>query len=320
VTPVTAASSARGYVEVAIRFAESNVIPFLKEDAMKRKVLRGAFGSGLLVLATLILVFGLTAGGPKRNTNPNGFPSGEHYNLNIIGKKAEFACPEPEVDEGGNIVYGNVIFVPQEGTGIQIVMQSGRKGTNKTGTVITDLWVIDPCTAPFDGNEAVLQLPANPYGYDAYARALATPTDEPNLEVTSNLLMVEDELGDPLVWLGIVYQDGIFTKQSQTFTRSKGKSTAVDITDLFMWSGTICYDAECDLCVPTAFCRDDATGALTPKTEDTCPAGSTEVVLYCRTYATPTWVFNIGDFVNYLWSVNNNGVKLIQVRFYPRYA
>ena len=288
---------------------------------MRRNALRHVMGRGALVLAALFLALGPTlATGPGRNTNPNGFPSGEHYNLNIIGKNAEFTCPGTELDESGNPVYGNVIFVPQEGTDIQIVMQSGRKGTTKTGTVITDLWVTDPCTASFDGNEAALQLPANTYGYDVYARALAKPTGDPSMEITSSLLMVEDELGDPLVWLGIVYQDGVFTKTTQTFTRSKGKSMAVDITDLFMWSGMICWDTACDLCVPTAFCRDDLTGVLTPKTGDTCPAGSTEVTLNCRTYAEPTWVFNIGDFVNYLWSVNNNGLRLLQVRFYPRHA
>jgi len=288
---------------------------------MKKTVLRSVLGRGAMLLAALVLVFGLTqATGPGRNTNPNGFPSGEHYNLNILGKNAEFTCPEAELDEAGNPIFGNVIFVPEDGTDIQIVMQSGRKGTTKTGTLITELQVTDPCTALFDGDEAVLQLPANPYGYDVYARALAKPTGDPSMEVTSSLLMVEDELGDPLVWLGIVYQDGVFTRTSQTFTRSKGKSTAVDITDLFMWSGMICWDTACDLCQPTAFCRNDLTGVLTPKTGDACPAGSTEITLYCRTYETPTWVFNIGDFVSYLWSVNNNGVKHLQVRFYPRHA
>ena len=38
---------------------------------------------------------------------------------------------------------------------------------------------------------------------------------------------------------------------------------------------------------------------------------------YCRSY-TGKWVFNIADFVTYLWDTDNNGVKLLQVRFYPR--
>ena len=38
----------------------------------------------------------------------NGFPSGSHFNLNIIGKKAEFACPGAEYDLAGNQLYGGV--------------------------------------------------------------------------------------------------------------------------------------------------------------------------------------------------------------------
>ncbi len=287
---------------------------------MEKKVLTGMVGRSAAALALLLVAFGLTlATGPERNVNPNGFPSGEHYNLNIIGKNANFTCSAPELDAEGNPLYGNVIFVPENGLDIEILMQSGRAGKAKTGEAITDLRVIDPCTAPFDGDAAVLQLPANPYGYDVYARALAKPTDDPSMTVTSSLLNVEDELGDPLVWLGIVYQDGVFTRTSETFVRSKGKSTAIPITDLFMWSGMICWDAACDSCTATAFCRNDVTGVLTPREGDTCPLGSTEVTLFCRTYETPIWVFNIGEFVTYLWGVDNNGLKLLQVRFYPRY-
>jgi hypothetical protein len=123
---------------------------------------------------------------------------------------------------------------------------------------------------------------------------------------------------DGFIFPGIVYQDGIFTRTSETFVRSKGKSTAIDITDMFMWSGMICFDAACDTCTATTFCR-DANGILTPKGVDPCPLGSTEVTLYCQVYEIPTWVFNIGDFVNYLWAANNSGLKLLQVRFYPRY-
>jgi hypothetical protein len=284
---------------------------------MRKKRLERMAGRGLLALAALLLAFGLTqATGPERNVNPNGFPSGEHYNLNIIGKNTNFTCPEPEYDEFGNLVYGNVIFVPENGTDIRIFMQSGRKGKSKTGEAITDLQVIDPCTASFDGDEAVLQLPANEYGYDVYARALAKPTDEPFMDVSSGLLEVADEFGDSLVWLGIVYQDGIFSRTTETFTRKKGKPTAVEITDIFMWSGMICWDAETELSVPTTFCQNG--DVYTPKGEDPCPEGSTEVTVYCRTYE-PTWVFNVGDFVSYLWSADNHGLKLVQIRFYPRY-
>ena len=132
----------------------------------------------VMMYATMLVLSGATlATKPGEAVNPNGFPSGEHYNLNIIGKKDSFNCPEPELDENGDIVYGNVVFVPQNGTDIQIVMQSGK---GKKAAAVYDLQVTDPCTAVFDGDAAVLQLPKNDKGYRVYARALATPTNDPS--------------------------------------------------------------------------------------------------------------------------------------------
>lgn len=288
---------------------------------MRRKNSKRKIRLAVLIFPFLLVALGLTlATSQERNVNPNGFPSGEHYNLNIIGKNTNFTCPEPVFDEFGKPVYGNVIFVPENGTNIQIFMQSGKKGKTKTGELITGLQVIDPCTTDFDGDEAIVQLPANEFGYDVYARALATPTDNPYMEVFPELFAVEDEFGDTLIWLGIVYSNGIFTQTEQTFTRNKGKSTAVPITGLFMWSGMICWDAGCDSCAATAFCRNvENPDDYFPKVGDTCPPGYTEITFYCRTYLIPTWIFNIADFVTYLWNVNNYGLKLLQVRFYPRF-
>ncbi|MGE5808634.1 MAG: hypothetical protein ACM32I_05890, partial [Nitrospirota bacterium] len=98
---------------------------------------------------------------PGQTVNPNGFPSGEHYNLNILGKKDGYTCGR-QYDAYGNPVYGNVVFVPDTGTNIQILMQSGLG--NKAAS-ITTLQVTDPCTASFDGTPAVVQLPKNDLGY-----------------------------------------------------------------------------------------------------------------------------------------------------------
>ena len=102
----------------------------------------------MLFSAVLILSFGSAyATKPGEEVNPNGFPSGPHYNLNIHGKKAEFTCPEQkyymEISacpggvcgeyEVGQLVetcpdgftcsetsvpiYGNSIFIPENGAG-----------------------------------------------------------------------------------------------------------------------------------------------------------------------------------------------------------
>ncbi len=281
--------------------------------------------SVLLVSALLTMIFGpMLATKPGEILNPNGFPSGKHYNLNIIGKKSNFVCPEQEYDEFGNPIYGNVIFVPENGQGIQILMQSGKKGKKVKG--IPTLQVIDPCTALFDSDEAIVQLPKNEFGYDVYARALATPTDNPWMTVEPSLFAVEDENGNSLIWLGIVTPTGFVSSWAE-FTRMKGKPTAIEITDLFMWTGKVCYliddPAYCDPCTLEEVCAIDEDGdgyydRYEPLNEfGECDLG-TKINVWCKTYDQPTWVFNVADFVTYLWDVNNNGLKLLQIRFYPR--
>ncbi|MEW5803354.1 MAG: hypothetical protein AB1847_14770 [bacterium] len=204
-------------------------------------------------------------------------------------------------------------------------MQSGNvKG--KKAAAITELQAVDPC-AGFDGDGAVIQLPPNEAGYRVYARALGKPTDDPDIRISPELIAVEDENGNDLVYLGLVTDSG-FETPSVSFTRTKGKSVAVDITGLFQWSGTVCYltdpgvylDTKDLCCIDTDFdgifnecidaILDPDTGLLT------CPVDYISTVAYCNEY-TDEWIFNIGDFVTYLWNTDNNGVKLLQIRFYP---
>ena len=84
------------------------------------------------VVVAVLAAFPAFAVQPGQTVNPNGFPSGDHYNLNIIGKKSGFTCPEQQYDLSGNLLYGNVIYVPETGTDIKIMMQSGT-GTKGRG-------------------------------------------------------------------------------------------------------------------------------------------------------------------------------------------
>jgi hypothetical protein len=322
-----------------------------------------------ILIIISILAFIITpalATKPGETVNPNGFPSGPHYNLNIHGKKADFTCPEQkyylEVTECGcglhqigdfveecdpldtcvptDIpIYGNSIFVPEHGQGIEIYMQSGKlngKGKKADALPLDELWAIDPC-AVFDGDGAIIQLPSGEY--DVYARALATPTGEPNMTVTPELFAAEDENGNDLVYIGLVDENGYFIDNTETFTRYKGKPEAVRITDLFKWTGEVCYFGEAPEGYTgevTTYCcydsdsdgdydywclegngiagyqEDECTGDTTGFEEGQC----TEVDTYCNSYEAE-WVFNIADFVTYLWNANNDGLKLLQVRFYP---
>ena len=192
-------------------------------------------------------------------------------------------------------------------------MESG-SAKGKRATAISDFAVTDPCTADFDGDPAVLQIPPNEKGYKVYARPLGKPTDEPSLQIMPELLTVEDELGNDLIYLGLVTDRG-FESASEIFTRKKGKSKAVDITGLFEWSGDVCY-LTTSLCDPveectqeTICCTDvDIDGiyeTCEPQVDSACLTGVPTDV-YCKTF-TAEWVFNIADFVRYLWMPKTAG-------------
>jgi hypothetical protein len=139
--------------------------------------------------------------------------------------------------------------------------------------------------------------------------------------------MVQDEDGNDLLYLGLVTKDGIKTP-TFTVTRKKGKSKAVEISGMFQWSGTVCYfdEPESFESSSTVCCVDsDVDGVLdecTPATVDTstelstCAEGSTELTTYCKSF-TSEWIFNAADYITMLMESNNNGVKLLQIRFYP---
>jgi hypothetical protein len=152
---------------------------------------------------------------------------------------------------------------------------------------------------------------------------------------------VTDEDGNDLYYLGsFSKQCGVTTPEIPecTFTRTKGKSRATDITALFEFTGDICYFDPTEYCDPL----DPASCPATPLCctqvnvgtdldpiwvyRDCVEKGAlltcdpqVEVTGYCKDYSSnPTSVFAVGDFVGYLWSMDNNGVKLLQIRFYPQ--
>jgi len=279
--------------------------------------------SSFVTVVTCLFALPALAVKPGQEVNPNGFPSGEHYTLNIHGKKLDFQCPEPEFDENGDPAYGGSIFIPEDGQGIQIIMESG-SSKGKHAAMITDFGVKDPCTADFDGDAAVLQLPPNDKGYRVYGRPLGKPTGEPSLQVMPELLAAVDGFGNDLIFLGLVTDRG-FESSSEIFTRKKGNSKAVDITGLFQWSGDVCYFSTA-LCEPIEECTqnticctdadlDDVYDSCEPQVDGICLVG-TPTDAFCKSFEAD-WVFSIADFVRYLWDTKNSGLKLLNVRFYP---
>jgi len=369
-----------------------------------------------------VVVIGLVAAPALAGNNllGNGFPSGPHFNLNLIGKKSNFKCPPPKYEwtivDGpdrigesviaescpvgytctqGAQAYGNVIFMPRPdepnaADPISILMESGAKGP-KSAPSLTELQVTDWCTESFPdngssapplGDGAVLRLPVDRDGYAVYARILGKPGENggPTFDFTSReLTLVEDEFGNDLLALGLVTETGVFTPLGQPLTRysttSKGKGAqkATNISQLFEYSGDVCYINDqgffcpdfagsnpegCFLrrdatgveqpvcCVPVnvvdgslvaagsclepapdgfAACVDSTLTSVDPNTY-TCPLTiefdgvdpeelACPVVPACKSY-TNDLIFNIADFVNVLFGVENDGSYLVQIRFY----
>ncbi len=264
---------------------------------------------------------------------------GEHYTLNIHGKKSDFnkqdctVSPDPVTGE-----YSNNVFVPSYSSDAvknQIIMVSGN-AKGKWASLGQVYGVRDACTAPFDGDAAELVLPPNEKGYYVTARVLGKPTDNPQLTLAGDLLWVQDENGNDLLVLGLVTDNG-FQTPSGTYSRTAGKVKAVDITGLFEWNGSVCYLSPENYCYDAAgqytcsnrnvccqdadgngiydTCTDPAIDATTGAA--TCDAGFQMLTAGCRDYVNE-WVFNIGDFVGYMWETYTDGnFKLANIRFYP---
>lgn len=356
-----------------------------------------------LFLVAAFSIGGIATAGKPVDSNGdfigNGFPSGPHFNLLIHGKDpATFTCPEEkfyqQVTIDGDltddiivgdlvetcpagytcattteVIYGNVINVPRDGSEVQILVESGRKGP-KSKPDATTLEVVDACTRPFDDDAAVFRLPADPDGYAVYSRVTGKPSDSQAFQVTGRDLELVELLTNPdcdptvdscettdLLLLGVVTEDGVFVPSSpDTFERvdntdgrgGKGVKNAVEITNLFEFSGSVCYlygdDPACTSdpdasCAETAYCcpTDPSTGAYTgecalksdPLFYDAILMGQScdvadeegvvdwvDLTLYCRDY-TDSWIFNIADFVNVLYRLRNDETYNVQLRFYP---
>lgn len=305
------------------------------------KGMKKKFSMSLLVTALAVLwAFPALAAKPTpTDPNPNGFPSGPHYNLNIIGKKAGFTGCDIAVDpETGDFIYGGVVFTPQGSLGTPA---GGdllfRSGSGKKALVIEDLdpnalQVIDPCATAFDGDAAEVVLPPNPNGHWVYARALGKLTDNPSMTIKPSLIQASST-DDTVIYLGLVTPDGFTRADGYTVTRQKGgkSNAAINISDLFSWSGFVCYETDplvgdgedTTYYTPTDMCAMDTDGngffdAIMEPDSDTCSDSSyTLTKLYCHEYENEQWLFNIADFVDYFVDIDNSGTKLVQIRFYP---
>ena len=140
-----------------------------------------------------------------------------------------------------------------------------------------------------------------------------------------------------LIGLGIVTGNGAFTNDNEMLSRTTGKSKAVKVTDMFMYSGLI-FDTSLDMNRDGDLTLDDLI--LTDMdgdgdvdldddhdlsnddniNDDDFELWIIELVaaeLVTDAREVPMWIYDIADLVVYGWDYKNNGSKLVQIRFYP---
>ncbi len=212
--------------------------------------------------------------------------SGAHWNLLIIGVPKDKSVPS--MDNGGR----HTVFVPLNsgddvGRKVKIFYERNLDDPDKFN-------VSDGNAT--DDNEATIQVPfefcadeaagcTELLSFDVYAVGLGKPGG-------ATIITAECTYSDDVVDGGgtpnLECEDTLLlgTIEIKRTNGGKNKPKRVDITDLFRVTG--CLDQAGD--------------------PDVCDAGD----LQFRNL----WIFNIPELDEYFWDYDNNGLKLLQVRFY----
>lgn len=284
----------------------------------------------------------------------NGFPSGEHFNLNLHGKKADY---DGDPDPGGNSV-----FILEYGSStIEYI-------TNRKSSV-TELTAIDPLAEAFDNDSAQVQIPYEAQGYYVFGRILGKPNNGDSGQASSIILYQNSVIsacndnntanpdfpdytecpdGD-LLALGLIVGPNLYTAEEEEYvrfdpntTKGKGKSKATDITRLFTYIGWV-VDATLDTDgpegwpdgvidindVPVDDYGDNLAGSNQDYNNDGIVnnwdvedwlddmAALDQPLAWHYTEEDKEWIMNIADLVITEQGLENDGTKLMQIRFYP---
>lgn len=278
----------------------------------------------LMLILLLVGVSPVLAAKPQQVIQfSNGFPSGDHFNLNVHGKDPTKFVADPTAT-GGNSVFVNLFG---DST---LTIRSDKR------SVADNLTAIDPYAEAFDGDPALVQLPYKAEGYYVFARILGKPNNGSKTTASSIILTpnpvptvynYDPTDPDALLALGLVTTTGVYELTSAglqrfepTATSGKGKSNAQDITGLFMWTGWVCHaslDTNGDGIIDINDVPADQNGdGLIDQTDfDLWLAAQAAAGL--ATYYDNEWIFNIADIVEQAQTITNDGTKLLQIRFYP---
>ena len=254
------------------------------EETAMRKWMRFL---GVLSAAAAVGACGGPGPGPADASRPaaltgNGAPSGTHYNLNIIG------VPQDKTADmtGSN---GHVIFVQLFGGDSASSLNGKDFNTiSKTNKILLapapageSFQVLDANAT--DSNGAQFQLPADvSTTWTVWARALGKPGGNANMTTCAT-----EDVVDPTT--GATTQEVICSLATLTMTRTKNAKFQNVSSDLLFITLLVDPATNADL----ATCL-----GVTTATQVSLP------------------LFN-GCLQNYFWNYQNNGLKLLQLRFYP---
>ena len=229
-------------------------------------------------VALLACLAVFAAGAWAAGTTGNGAPNGSHYTLNIIG------VPQGKsADMTGNT--GGRMFVLLNG-GQDAVSLNGKPSnqlvkTNTIGLVPApagqSFSVLDANAT--DANGGLFQLPADvSTAWTVWARALGTPGGSA-VQTTCASSILDVTVGQ------------IFcSDQSAMYMRTTGKSSFTNVSsDLLFMTVTV---------------------------DSTTAPGLASCLGVSGTQSVTVSLFN-SCFQNYFWNYDNNGLKLLQLRFYP---
>lgn len=221
----------------------------------------------------------------------NGLPSGGHYTLNIIGVKDKTAAMD---GASGGRIFVKLYYNDGNNTG---ECWSGScpvdmKSTDRYNKILLQpgpsFSVLDANATDRDG--ALFQLPDSvSYRYQVFARELGKPGGKADMTTCATVTVDPDLVPNS----GDEYQEVLCSLMTYVATRNKGKPTTTNVTDKLLW-------LQVDL---------------------TTLAGTNPTVATCLTNKgyTGTTMVPLFDscFQSYFWDYDNNGLKLLQLRFYP---
>ena len=305
-----------------------------------------------MLVVTLIFGISTAMAGKPQNVieKSNGYPSGPHFNLNIHGKDpSTFLCEEV-------LPGGKSVFVDEYGEStIQYV--TNKKSTVTDLTVLepcAGCFNDPPDDMPA---KVMLPYEEEGFYVFARVRAKpnnGTNDGDPSSVILSPNRVVEacndtdpenpdfpnytECPDDPLLLLGLIVGNNVYGATDIGFVRfdnqgsGKGKAKATDITSLFMWTGYV-YNAILDVNgpggvpdgvideydVPIDYDLEvnggNGNGTIDPEEFDTWQQD--QITDGYAWYYENKWILNIADLVVSEQDIDNDGVKLLKMRFYP---